>query len=109
GGGRKQREHGRERGRDAWVKTVPGPPHRRQHRGPGCAWRRRTRRGAASSLGQIALLFGLPASLPRLVRHSPGTPWFPKYFYNYEPERRGMTQRYLRVRVEAAGSMTPDV
>ncbi|HET7509415.1 MAG TPA: glycosyltransferase family 39 protein [Solirubrobacterales bacterium] len=37
------------------------------------AWRRRTLRGAASSVGQIALLFGLPASLPRLVRRSPVT------------------------------------
>jgi len=37
------------------------------------AWRRRTPRGAASSVGQIALLFGLPASLPRLVRRSPVT------------------------------------
>jgi hypothetical protein len=32
---------------------------------------RRTLRGAASSVGSIALLFGLPASLPRLVRRSP--------------------------------------
>src|SRR5689334_11013314 len=38
---------------------------------PARAWRRRTLRGAASSVGQIALLFGLPASLPRLVRRSP--------------------------------------
>src|SRR4249920_2539350 len=37
---------------------------------PAHAWRRRTRRGAASSVAQIALLFGLPASLPRLVRRS---------------------------------------
>src|SRR5215469_18029861 len=38
---------------------------------PARAWRRRTLRGAASSVGRIALLFGLPASLPRLVRRSP--------------------------------------
>jgi catechol 2,3-dioxygenase-like lactoylglutathione lyase family enzyme len=38
---------------------------------PAHAWRRRTRRGAASSVGRIAPLFGLPASLPRLVRRSP--------------------------------------
>src|SRR6476620_3436857 len=37
----------------------------------GVAWRRRTLRGAASSVGRIALLFGLPASLPCLVRRSP--------------------------------------
>src|SRR6476620_6235700 len=37
----------------------------------GVAWRRRTRRGAASSVGRIALLFGLPASLLRLVRRAP--------------------------------------
>src|SRR4051812_13847936 len=35
------------------------------------SWRRRTLRVAASSVGQIALLFGLPAPLPRLVRHAP--------------------------------------
>jgi hypothetical protein len=34
-------------------------------------WRRRTLHGAASSVGQIALLLGLPASLPRSVRRSP--------------------------------------
>ena len=28
-------------------------------------------RGAVSSVGQMALLFGLPASYPRSVRHSP--------------------------------------
>src|SRR5215469_3860232 len=39
---------------------------------PARAWRRRTLRGAASSVGRIALLFSLPASLPRLVRRSPG-------------------------------------
>src|SRR5215469_8136484 len=38
---------------------------------PARAWRRRTLRGAASSVGRIALLFSLPASLPRLVRRSP--------------------------------------
>src|SRR3954447_1075994 len=38
---------------------------------PARARRRRTRRGAASSVGRIALLFGLPASSPRLVRRSP--------------------------------------
>jgi uncharacterized membrane protein YuzA (DUF378 family) len=36
-------------------------------------WRRRTLRGAASSPVRIALLFGRPASLPRLVRRSPAT------------------------------------
>ena len=37
---------------------------------PARAQRRRTRRGAASSVARIALLFGLPASLLRLVRRS---------------------------------------
>ena len=37
---------------------------------PARVQRRRTRRGAASSGARIALLFGLPASLPRLVRRS---------------------------------------
>jgi hypothetical protein len=41
--------------------------------GAAGGWRRRTRREAVSSVGQIALLFGLPASLPRLVRRSPST------------------------------------
>jgi len=34
-------------------------------------WRRRTLRGASSSVGQMALPLGLPASYPHSVRHPP--------------------------------------
>src|SRR4029077_2029878 len=51
---------------------MDGEPARGRARVAGrLIWRRRTLRGAASSVGQIALLFGLSASLPRLVRRAP--------------------------------------
>ncbi len=48
--------------------AVPGDRDRRQR----LARRAPDRRATASSVGQIALLFGLPASLSRLVRRPPG-------------------------------------
>ena len=67
--GRPERR-GRDWPRDAGIRPrCSSEPARKP---PAHIGRRRTRREAASSVGQIAqLLFGLPASLPRLVRRSP--------------------------------------